>query len=242
MTDANIDPFKTNEDQVNPLDYVKTKFSKEDGEINWEGVAKGKLEADQFIETLKRENEELRRKADQGMAMKDLLEAIKSNPPGNPIVEPPHDTPPAINPPNTDDLVKLVKDTLAQTTNEARETQNKATVVQKLNQEWGANVGAELTKKASELGVSVKRLEEIGKESPQALFNMLGIGSPAQVHGTAHVPASRVALPTGGNIGERTKKYYDELYRTNPKLKYDAKITAQEHRDAIRLGERFFDS
>lgn len=241
MTDATTtDPFsqRTNEDQVNYLAEMTAKFNK-DGNLDVDGLARGKYEADKFIENLKKENDELRRKADQGMAVKDLLEAIKSTPQGN--TEPNRDTQQAPNPPNTDDLARIVKDTISQTENERKEAQNKATVVLKLNEEWGSNSTTELAKKAQELGMTIKRLEEIGKESPQALFNILGIGTAVRAPGSTNVPTSRVSLPST-STGDRTKKYYDELYRTNPKAKYDPKIAAQEHRDAIRLGPNFFDN
>ncbi len=242
MTDTNNDPFaQTSNEQVNYLEYVKTKFNK-DGNVDIEGLARGKYESDKHIETLTRENAELRTKADQGMSVKDLLEELRKQQ----IVPVPANNgePTPVNPPanqsNPDDLAKLVKDTLNQTELERREAANKATVVSKLNEEFGANSGTELAKKASELGISVKRLEEIGKESPVALFNLLGLNGNRNVPGSAKPPTGRVQMPDT-NTGDRTKRYYDELYRTNPKARHDAKITAQEHRDALRLGERFFD-
>ena len=238
MTDTNNDPFQTTE-QVNYLEVVANKFKGADGNLDVNGLAKGKYEADQFIEQLKRENEELRTKANQGLSVKELLEEIKRTNSGN--QEPTRDNQQGNNPPtNPTDIAQLVKDTINQTTAEQREAQNKASVVAKLNEVWGTNVGAELVKKANELNVSVKRLEEIGKESPQALFSMLGLNAQRVVPGSATVPTSRVATQNVVS-GERTKSYYDKLYRDNPSLRHDARTTAQEHRDAIKLGEAFFD-
>lgn len=235
MTDAIIDPFKTNEEQVNYLDYAKTKFQSADGNVDVEGLARGKYESDRFILQLQNELAEARAKADQGLAVKELLEQLKSNPPAG--AEP---TPPA-QVPNPDDLSKLVKDTINQTAREQKEAANKNAVVAKLNAEWGSNVGSELGKRAQALGVSVARLEEIGKESPEGLFAMLGLNNPQHAPGSATVPTSKVVLPNG-TVGDRTKSYYDNLYRQNPKLRYDPKTTAAEHRDAIRLGVAFFDN
>jgi hypothetical protein len=240
MTDTNTDPFaQTTNEQVNYLDHAKSKFHTNEGELDIEGLARGKYESDKFISQLQLELAEARKKAEQGMAVKDLLEAIKSNPPG--LVEPtptPTVTDPTAATPT--DISQLVKDTINQTAREQREAANKAAVVAKLNETFGGNAGNELGKKASELGISVARLEEIGKESPQALFNLLGLGTVV-VPGSANVPTSRNALPSTG-VGDRTKKYYDNLYRQNPNLRFDPKTTAQEHRDAIKLGERFFDN
>lgn len=241
MTDTNNDPFaETNGAVVNYLEVVTNKFKGADGNLDVGSLAKGKYESDQFIETLKRENEELRQKAAQGLSVKELLEEIKrTNTNGQ---EPPQTNQQGNNPPNNAaDIAQLVKDTISQNTNEQREAQNKAAVVNKLNETWGQNTGPELVKKANELGVSVKRLEEIGKESPQALFRMLGLDAVRQVPGSTTVPTSRV-LPNNVVSGDRTKGYYDKLYRDNPKLRHDSKTTAQEHRDALKLGAAFFDN
>lgn len=242
MTDTvSTDPFaQTNSQSVNYLEAMTAKFNK-DGALDVEGLAKGKFESDQFIAQLQTELAETRRKAEQGLAVKDLLEAIKNDPTrnGEPPLNQQANTSSASN--NPEDLQKVIRDTINQSANEQREAANKAAVVSKLNETWGANSTAELSKKASELGITVKRLEEIGKESPAALFTLLGVNSVARPNGTTNVPTSSVALPST-NTGDRTKKYYDELRRTNPKLYKDPKTQAQEHRDAIRLGSAFFDN
>ena len=242
MTDTTNDPFLNQQEQVNYLDYAKQKFAAPDGNVDLEKLAQGKYESDKFISTLQQELAELRKKADQGMSVKDLLEELRKQQSAPPVNngEPTPVNPPA-SPQNTDDLAKIVRDTLDSTERERREAANKATVVSKLNEEFGGNAGAELAKKANELGISVKRLEEIGKESPIALFNLLGLGSPRNIPGSTTVPTGRVQMPNT-NTGDRTKKYYDELYRTNPAARHDSKITAQKHRDALRLGDRFLDN
>lgn len=241
MTDTTNDPFsQTNAEQVNYLEVVTNKFKGADGNLDVAGLARGKYESDQFIETLKKELETERQKAAQGLSVKELLEEIKRTTTNS--QEPPLATPPGNNPPNNAaDIAQLVKDAISQNTNEQREAQNKVAVVNKLNETWGQNTGSELVKKANELGVSVKRLEEIGKESPQALFRMLGLDVARQVPGSTTVPTSRV-LPNNVVSGDRTKSYYDKLYRDNPKLRHDSKTTAQEHRDALKLGAAFFDN
>lgn len=242
MTDTvSTDPFaQTNSQSVNYLEAMTTKFNK-DGALDVEGLAKGKFESDQFIAQLQTELAETRRKAEQGLAVKDLLEAIKNNPSqtGEPPLNQQVNTSSASNTP--EDLQKVIRETINQSANEQREAANKAAVVNKLNETWGASSGAELAKKANELGITVKRLEEIGKESPSALFTLLGVNAVRAPNGTANVPTSTVSLPSTGT-GERTKKYYDDLRRTNPKLYNNPKTQAQEHRDAIRLGPAFFDN
>ena len=239
MTDANItDPFADHNDEVDPIEYVKSKFHTAEGEVDWNSVAKGKLESDKHISNLEKELAELRKKAEQGMAVKDLLEAIKSNrldgtePPVQPKDK---EDPPAQQP----DIEEVVRNALNKTEQERREAVNKDIVVSKLYEVWGDKVAIELKKTASGLGVSVKELEEMGKKSPQALFKLLGVDAPVRAPSGTQVPTSTVNLGST-HRGVRNQTYYNELRKSNPKLYNDPKTQAQELRDAMELGEAFF--
>lgn len=230
-----IDPFQTNE-QVNYLDEVTKKFNK-DGQLDVEGLARGKFEADKHIAKLEAELADQRKKAEQGVAMKDLLDAIKGQN-GN-VVEPTPSNPPQDTAANPVDVEALVRETLVKSQNEQREVTNKNTVVAKLNEVWGNQTAVKLQEASTTLGISVKELENMGKQSPVALFQLLGINTPPRPGNGSTVPTSTVQIG-GGKVGVRNKRYYDELYKSNPKLRNDSKVTSQEMRDAIEQGEAFF--
>lgn len=247
MTDANLstDLFsQTNETEVNYLEEAKKKFNV-NGELDVNGLARGKVEADKFIEQLKRELEIERQRASQGKSIEELLTALKTNTQQSNLNEEPtreQNTSTPISP-SQEDLQKLIETTLENQRRASNEETNKATVSAKLVEVWGASASVELNKKARELGLSIKQLEQMGKESPKALFTLLGVADTPTVPGSASsVPRSSTSAfnSNGTTNGERGKSYYDKLYRENPKLRFDAKTTAQEHRDAIKLGEKFF--
>lgn len=234
MTDATLnDPFAQTVDNVNHLEQLVgdgKKFA------TVEDLARGKAEADQFIETLKGELATLRTKAEQGMSLEQFYEKVRQGTTvgndGQPIVDPKDSTA------SPEDIEKIVRDALSKTERERTTKTNGDTVIAKLNEAWGANASIELRKAADALGMSVEDLREVGLRSPAALFRMIGIGNTQTPSGTT-APTGSVApsLPLG-NV--RNKAYYDKLYRENPKLREDSKIAAQEMRDALKLGESFF--
>jgi hypothetical protein len=239
MTDTNIDPFQTNE-QVNPLDYAKTKFSKADGELDVEALARGKYEADTFIEQLKQETATWRAKAEQGIALKDLMDAIKS--------EKPNGGEPPLAASNVEEHAKdkderpideIVQTALTKAENERKEAANKNVVVNKLNEVWGNNVGSELRNASNSLGIPVAELEAMGRKSPQALFRLLGVDAPRTAPSGTHVPTSTVNI--GGGANKRSASWYRNQYKANPALRNDSKFAVQEMNDAIAQGEAFFD-
>ncbi|RUP39341.1 MAG: hypothetical protein EKK63_10095 [Acinetobacter sp.] len=237
MTDTNTDPFQT-EGQVNPLDYAKTKFSKADGELDVEALARGKYESDTFIEQLKQENAQWRQKAEQGIALKDLMEAIKSERPN--MNEPNVDKSNVEdNAKDTPDINEVVQTALAKAEAERKEAANKSIVVSKLNEVWGSNVGVELKNASNTLGIPVADLEQMGKRSPQALFKLLGVDAPRTPPSGTHVPTSTVNI--GGGAVKRTASWYRQQYKANPALRQDSKFAVQEMNDAIAAGEAFFD-
>lgn len=238
MTDANLnDPFKT-VNEVNYVEEVKKKFANENGELDIEKLARGKYEADEFIKRVTAENEELRKKAEQGMALEDFYKKVKGEPTvgdnGPTVVDPKE-----LSPASPEDIEKIIRDTLSKAENERRVKSNLEVINSKLAEVWGDSATKELNNAARQLGVSVEDLRDIGLRSPDALFRMIGLNTPSAPSGTV--------APTGGfNIrsdagGARNQKFYKELRRTNPTLYNDPKTQAQEMRDAIKLGAAFFE-
>jgi hypothetical protein len=67
---------------------------------------------------------------------------------------------------------------------------------------------------------------------------MLGLKGVSSPPGT-FVPTSTTRGPMGGT-GERDSSYYDNLRKTDPKRYFTQEVQAQRHRDALKLGEKFF--
>ena len=239
MTDTNTaDPFaQTNAEQINHLETLVGE-GKKFADVN--ALAKGKYEADTFIEQLKRENDELRRKAEKGMAIEDLYNAIKTNPPasdGQPPLKP-QDVDKTASPPVVDE--DLIKTTLSKIEAERKAAENKTTVVAKLSEVWGNGVSENLRKASNELGISITDLEEMGKRSPQALFKLLGVENANRAPSGTTAPTSTVNLPSTNN-GVRTWQYYQRMKAQDRKLYDSPKVQVQMLKDAQTLKEKFFD-
>lgn len=240
MTDTNdFDPFQTNE----PVDYLeeaKKKFKTEEGELDLDGLARGKYESDKHIARLEAEMAELRKQASQGLAVKDLLEAIrneKNDPPQNTSEMQDNVTQTAPTP--QVDIAKLVQEEIERTERERVQTKNQQIVNEKLREVWGENAATELQKLANNLGVSILTLKDLAKSSPAAFFRMTGIDQQKTPPSGTAVPTSTVNLP-GGTSKVRNKAYYDNLKATNRKLYETKEVQAQEMRDALALGAAFF--
>jgi len=241
MTDTAItDPFADHNEEVNPLDYAKSKFKKADAdEIDVEKLARGKYESDRHISTLEAELADLRKKAELGMGLKEFYEAIRQPNQGNPPNNQNEGTPNGESASPPVDITKTVQEELNRITLAQREEANKKQVVDKLAEVYGANASAEISKAASALGLPVSKLNDLAKESPAAFFRLTGLDNPVSKPSGGVVPTGTVNLPSH-NSGVRNQQYYQKLRKENPKLYNDPKTQAQELRDALELKERFF--
>jgi hypothetical protein len=233
MTDA-IDPFKT-VDEVNYLEELVGE-GKKFGTVD--DLAKGKFHADTMIETLKAEIASLKEANANGSNIQTLLDEIKKikgepdDNGGQPPVQSQSNPPPQ----NIEELVLSTLDKAKQTELVNR---NRETVVSKLNEVWGADAGKNLQKTARELGVSVDYLNNVAQQSPKAFFTLTGLDANRTAPSGTTVPTSTVNF--GGKTSNvRDAKFYRELKQANPKLYNDSKTKVQMHRDALSMGEAFF--
>lgn len=203
---------------------------------------------DDFIERLKGEQADLRAeleriKLDKEMA--DLRNQVSAasrstTPQAN------QDTKPAAAPAITDDdLVNRIKQVTQAMSVEERQATNEAEAARLLVEQFGdeAKAGQYVSQKAAELGVSVAFLKETAKQSPKAFFTTIGLndtapkGVPTATRSDVNTAALNSANPTAK---EGTYAYYQELKRTDPKRYFSPNIQNQMHRDALKVGEAFF--
>lgn len=145
---------------------------------------------EQFIEQLKRENEELRQKLTESSKIDDVLTRLQQ----------PNEQPTEAKPPtNQVDLEALIEQHISQREKKLTSGQNAATVVGKLNELYGDKAEQVYNDKAKELGIPVEWLNETAKQSPTAIFELFGINKaakPAQSKPTSSVNSSALgAIP-----------------------------------------------
>lgn len=201
-------------------------------------LAKSKLEADSFIEQIKRENEELRREVSSKATMDEIMTQIRqfapkpveSQQPLAPVV-PSAQTP--------DELKTLVSQMLDQKKGEEKLSQNRKAVEDKIAEKWGSDAQLQMNKKAKELGVDLSYLQKVALESPSVFFRLVGLDAQPNQAGPVVAPRSGFTpeSPTGTEV--RNSKWYDSLKARDPKSYFSSKMMNQRYKDQMAQGEAF---
>lgn len=194
-----------------------------------EDLAKGKLEADRFIEQVKLENAELRKQLEERTTLEQSLEEIKkarANPAGKEL-EPANS---ALDEKELQSLIQRTIDSAAKNKElESNILLSDRAVVEHMA---GDRAKAEqfLKSKAAELNVGIDFLMSMAGRSPKAFLSLIGVDT-SKVQTSTHVsPKSSVNtdaddyVPNGGSPKAGTKEYYENLRRTNAKVYWTPKI------------------
>lgn len=229
------------------LAQVTEKFKNDKGELDVVALAKGKIEADAFIERLKSEQSELRQDLNSRTALEELLNDLKTarqpasnGQPQAPVNEPEPRDKAAL---SKEDLVALVREELSTTQKQLHAQRNIDFVEAELTKQWGTSVRSKLEAKARELDVSLDFLKNIAAQRPKAFLEMVGAKVVQQVDTSGITPPpSRQNVPLREPTKDRTMSYYRELRKSNPTLYWSPQTQLQEMNDAKRLGEAFYDN
>lgn len=216
---------------------------------NWkdpEVLAKGKLEADGYIKNLEDQLAQMREDLSKQDYAKSLLEELQTKATSTANVKPAvannnnggTNTDGNTQPQVSEDILKsLVEQTLTARERDNTVKQNLALVDQELEKTYGTEAPQVVQQKAQELGLSVKRLQELASESPTAFFNL--IGEPKK----SFQPIVQGSVRTEGvNMkasSERNFEYYQKLRRENKSLYYTPKVQREMMADAARLGDKW---
>ena len=208
-----------------------------------EDLAKGKLEADSFIEQLQGETKlsreqilELEGKVGKQATIAELIEAVKESnkqvdTDGKPLSE--------------EDLSKLVRTIVSgdkeSETKEANHAKANQAVLDKVNGDVEA-ARSYVEEKAREHGMTVDELQALGESSPSAFHKLMetkpSTGSPSVVTIPGFKPPADTVTVVDGH---KTKAYYDALKKELGGQKYwgDSRIQGEYFKDAMALGDRF---
>lgn len=208
-----------------------------------EDLARGKLEADAFIEQLKREAAEMRDALERSQsatdtnetlkAMLEQLAASKENESDNPA--------PAFSP---EELSKLVEAKVNEIDQSRGRRANRERANAELLKRFNNNTETArkyVEEQAQRLSMTVEQLGEMAETSPEAYTRLLGIAP------TPKPSASPLSVRSAGPINDepsqvRNAEYYRQLRKQlGPKF-YDPKIQQQRMRDAEALGESYFNT
>ena len=239
-------PEQTQE-ETSPQGSFLSKLVEAKGE-NWkdpEVLAKGKIEADGYIQTLEGQLTQMREDLKKKEYQEEVLEQLQKKATESTAV---NNGVPNNNNSNTDgenttriiseeDLKSLVEQTLTQREADAVTKTNLQRVDEELDKSFGTNAEEVVKKKAEELGMSMDRLSEIASESPNAFFTLIGEPKPTfnpMVNGSVRTEGVNMQVST-----DRNWQYYQKLRRENPNQYYEPKMQQQLLQDRMRLGDNF---
>tara|TARA_R110000737_G_scaffold326745_3_gene340618 strand:+ start:285 stop:1058 length:774 start_codon:yes stop_codon:yes gene_type:complete len=230
-----------------PQESFVAKLVEAKGE-NWnnpEVLAKGKLEADGYIQQLETQLTQMREdlgKQDYAQKLLDQLQNKAADPTTANAAMPNNNTG-GTSDGNTnpnlseDDLKSLVEKTLSAREKDGLVKQNLSIVDQELEKSYGTEAKATVQKKADELGISIERMQEIAAESPNAFFSL--IGEPKKTFNPMVQGSVRTEGVNMKSSTERNWAYYQNLRRTNKHDYYTPKVQQQLMEDKMRMGDGF---
>lgn len=206
-----------------------------------EVIAKGKIEADAYIEQLKQELEQYKTAANKGAKVEDLVSKIEEEAARTASAKA-QSSDGSANESHTktsvseDQIQSLIEQALTKKERENTVRQNLEQVDSQLSQMFGTEAEAVVQKKAQELGLSKQRLQEIASESPSAFFNLIG-EKPKDFK-----PMTQGSIRTESvnmqSSSKRNNAFYQKLRKDNPRE--FARMQNQMVQDRMQQGDAFY--
>lgn len=212
-----------------------------------EDLARGKYEADLFIESKNRQfdalAEDYKRLRDEynaGPKLQELIDKITQQPPSssdNTQAKEP-ETKSTLTP---DQLDSLFEDKLQQfEANKTRDTNFKI-VKEKLQEKFGNESSQILANQIQKLGLTAEKVDDLARTSPAAFFRLMGLEENTQRDTFQAPPTSSTRSDTfAPRTQKRTWSYYKGMLKTQPNLFSDPKAHNQMMDDIKAIGEKDF--
>lgn len=228
-------------------DYLAELVGEEKKFKSPQDLARSKVEADRFIDQLKGELQGLREELNAKMKLEDLLtkmETVSQKPPSSEVPPNREEGKTALTP---EELEAILDSKL----NEREQSRIQAANIQEakrvLSSSLGNDYAVKLDDKARSLGISREFLDNLAKTQPKALFKLLDVDPTAN---TNHQSRESIFSPPSSGVrsegfkpqsNDKTQSYYESLRKADAKSYWSPSVQNQMHKDAMRLGERFFD-
>jgi hypothetical protein len=118
--------------------------------------------------------------------------------------------------------------------------QNFNTVMAKLKEQYANNWQNVLMEKTEELGLTAEEVDAMARRSPKLFFKTMDLDQPRQQSPYQAPPKSDTRFAPQG-APKKTWTYYQELFKKDPKLYYNPKMTQEMVESAAELGDAFQD-
>jgi len=212
-----------------------------------EELAKGKWEADKYIEFKNKEFDELksdylqlRKELDSRASVEDLIDRMsKSQQTQDGIPNPNANTEkPSI---DSAQIESLVDSKLAQRETQRQYEQNFKMVRDKLQEVYGNNWQTPLKEHMDRLNLDPQFVDTMARQHPTAFIRTFGLDNPRSNESFQAPPSSEQNTGFGKDRTKRSWAYYQEIKKADPKKYYDSQTQLQLMRDAEALGDDFKD-
>lgn len=246
MTDIFSDPEKTEEDSKSTqgqeaADHLTSLVGEGKKFKTVDDLARGKIEADNYIQQLTSEQKELREAYSElesqlkaGQTVEDVLRRMQESR-GSEDGNQSSDT---IAP---EDILKLVDERLSKSKQEESRYANQAEAQAAILKHFNNNEQKArefVQQEAKRLGMNPDDLREIGAQSPAAFTRLLGLSQPRATGPNFQSEVNSEAQDSHG--GERNNAYYSDLRKKLGHKFWEPNIQQQRMRDRQALGERFY--
>jgi hypothetical protein len=214
-----------------------------------QALARGKAEADTYVEILKRSNDEIRDQllktqsdASARANLEDLIKDLRK--PDSEITPPANEDEskaPSLRP---DEIEQMVQAQIEKREIARRQQDNFNSVQAKLRERFGDNTQRVLEEQRKNLNLSVEQVNTIAKDSPAAFLRLMGLDQTQREDTFQSPPRSQQRSDSFAPKGpeKRTWSYYKALQKKNPDIFRDPKTNVQMQKDAMELREAFFDT
>jgi hypothetical protein len=234
-------------DNQEPSNYLESligpggKFHRENKDEALEEMAKGKYQADRYIELKNKQFDDLRedylKLMEEGKSrakLEELIDKLENGP--SSTTQTATDRQPGLKP---EDIENLVSKKITENETARHQQSNFNVVKAKLTERFGDNYAPVVRERISALGLSEQDFNDWARKSPNAVINALGINETSRENFQTPPQTSRTFRPVTDK--KRTWSYYQEIKKTNPKLYTDSKTMNQMLSDAEALGPEFED-
>lgn len=211
-----------------------------------EVLAKGKIDADDYINKLKAEKRELEEALTKQDYAKSILEKLEKKQEADAITaRPPTNDDGNEEETNTNvsenDLENLVNKLMAERETQSSVKQNLDVANSKLVDKYGSNAESVVNDAAKSLGVTSEDLKDIASKSPVAFLKLVGENSNNETT-SSHVSTSSVnsqSLNPNGVADTKNYAYYEKMRREDPKRYFSPRIQGEIIMQAEKMGTTF---
>lgn len=244
-TDDLVDDKNVPDDNQEVRDYLEEFVGEGKPFADVKALAKAKHESNVFIERLKEETAALRAELDKRLTFEELRDQLQnSNVNGNDHSnrETSSDETDLQNQ-NRETVTK--DDILALLDQKKKEEQAEANVVaihRKAQEVLGDQYKQILGRRAKELNLGKKFLEELAKENPDSFIRIMIDEAKVPKTDVVTPPRSSTSAPSPHYDGKKNYSYYQKLYRDNPREYWLPKVQNEMHAQAARMGPAFYEN